>query len=189
MRYIIIPLFLFLTFVANAQVKTVYIQPLGNVKTEYIDTIKTTIEWFFGCQCIIKPNESFTKDLLANSKTRYSADRILNKFNNLNNTLVITEKDIVTVDIKSPEWGIFGLGKRPGTICVVSTLRLKRNVKKFVFIDRLKKVCLHEIGHNLGLEHCSNNIHCLMNAANGSAKEMNNECFWFCDNCRKKLNK
>ena len=68
---------------------------------------------------------------------------------------------------------------------MVSTFRLKRKVTEVVFLDRLQKVALHEIGHNLGLEHCTNNPRCLMNDAKGTAKQVDNEKIWFCDQCRK----
>jgi len=54
-------------------------------------------------------------------------------------------------------------------------------------MERLDKIVLHEIGHNLGLDHCTNDPQCMMNAANGSIKEVDQERIWFCDKCRKTL--
>ena len=50
-------------------------------------------------------------------------------------------------------------------------------------LERLKKVALHEIGHNLGLEHCSNNKECMMNDADGTIKQVDREKIWFCKKC------
>ncbi|MBX9851002.1 MAG: hypothetical protein K2X86_04505 [Cytophagaceae bacterium] len=44
------------------------------------------------------------------------------------------------------------MGYRPGPSCVVSAFRLNSQHPRFV--ERLKKVCLHELGHNLDLPHC-----------------------------------
>jgi archaemetzincin len=168
----------------NQKTKIVYIQPLGDVNKEYMDYLKTSVKEFYGYECVIKPKVALTSDILANSKTRYEASKILNKFNSNQNTLIITEKDIAhKKNDDFPEWGIFGLGLRPGKTCIISTFRLKKNVSTQKMLERLKKVALHEIGHNLGLEHCSNNKECMMNDADGTIKQVDREKIWFCNKC------
>ncbi len=174
----------------NTKPKTIYIQPLGNVNQEYVNYIKKSVENFYGYSCIIKPKLSLTKDILAASKTRYEAGKILKKYNSKQNLLLITEKDIAHRKSSNfPEWGIFGLGYRPGTSCVISTFRLKKNVSKAKLLDRLKKVALHEIGHNLGLEHCTNNKECMMTSASETIKQVDREKIWFCSKCWKQIRK
>jgi archaemetzincin len=164
--------------------KTIYIQPLGNVKQEYVNYIEKSVENFYGYNCVVKPKLNLTNDILAGSKTRYEAGKILKKYNSNENVLLIIEKDIAhRKSSKFPEWGIFGLGYRPGSTCVISTFRLKNNVTETKFLERLKKVALHEIGHNLGLEHCTNNKECLMNDAGGTVKQVDREKIWFCSKC------
>jgi archaemetzincin len=170
----------------NQKTKIVYIQPLGDVNKEYMDYLKTSVKDFYGYECVIKPRVALTSDILAGSKTRYEASKILNKFNSNQNTLIITEKDIAYRKSKEfPEWGIFGLGLRPGKTCVISTFRLKKNVSNQKMLERLKKVALHEIGHNLGLKHCTNNKVCMMNDACGTIKQVDREKIWFCNKCWK----
>jgi archaemetzincin len=121
---------------------------------------------------------------MAVSKTRYEASKILNKFNSKQNLLIITEKDIACKKGKISEWGILGLGYRPGVTCVVSTFRIRKKVSKDKFNNRLVKVCLHEIGHNLGLDHCkSGDYRCMMNDANGTIRKVDKEQIFFCKNC------
>jgi archaemetzincin len=168
--------------------KIVYIQPLGSVEKADITLVSSAIERFYHYKCVIKPQLGFTKDILADSKTRYEANRILSKYNTDDNLLILTQKDIacVNADRHVAEWGIFGLGYRPGTTCVISTFRLKRNASARLFNSRLTKVCLHEIGHNLGLKHCSSDDkRCLMNDANGTIKEVDREQVFLCEKCRK----
>ena len=163
--------------------KIVMILPLGDVKPEYLKLVKNSVESFYGFECVIKPKVNLTNDLLSKSKTRYNADKILQKFNSNDNLLIITEKDIATKKGNYEEWGILGLGQRPGNTCVISTFRMKKNVSVEVLYDRLEKVSLHEIGHNLGLDHCDYHIECLMNDARGTIRQVDREKKWLCQKC------
>jgi archaemetzincin len=181
---ILLLLLLFTSSFVNTKPKTIYILPLGDVNKEYMDYIKTSVKNFYGYDCLIKSKLNLTNDILAGSKTRYEAGKILKKYNSKDNILLLTEKDIAhRKSSEFPEWGIFGLGYRPGSTCIISTFRLKKNVSKIKFLDRLKKVALHEIGHNLGLEHCTNNKECMMTSASGTVKQVDKEKIWFCSKC------
>jgi archaemetzincin len=48
----------------------------------------------------------------------------------------------------------------------------------------LVKVALHEIGYNLGMEHCDIDKKRMMNDANGTIKQVDAEKVWLCDKCR-----
>lgn len=168
--------------------KTIYIQPLGGVEKVYIDSVKSAINKFYGYNCVVLDKLEFTNDILSQSQKRYDANKILKKYNSSKNTLVITEKDITHRKGNISEWGILGLGFQPGKICVISTFRCKKNVTKNVSIERLKKVALHEIGHNLGLPHCGYNHKCLMNDARGTIKQVDKNGYFFCKNCQNLLN-
>lgn len=170
-------------------VTKINIQPLGAVSPVYINQIKKSIKSFYGYDCVVKPKKEITKDMLSRVTKRIDAKKAL--WNNLSfdNLLIITEKDICYNKNKSnPEWGIFGLGSQPGRTCIVSTFKLKRGVSQQKTLERLEKVALHEIGHNLGLNHCTNNKECMMSAANGTIQQVDNEKVWFCEKCRKQLN-
>ena len=163
--------------------KVVNILPLGDVSPEYLNIIKNSVESFYKYKCEVRPQAQLTDDLLAKSKTRYSADAILEKYDSNKNLLIITERDIATPKDNYDEWGVLGLGYRPGNTCVVSTYRMKRNVSAQVIKDRVEKVSLHEIGHNLGLDHCDYDIECLMNDARGTIKQVDKEKKWLCKKC------
>jgi len=172
------------------QPNVVYIQPLGHVKTADINLVKTAVESFYHYKCIVKPPANLTGGIVADSKTRYEANRILSKYTSRDNLLILTEKDIAVANTERhmKEWGVFGLGYQPGTTCVVSTFRLKQNVSNELFRNRLIKVCLHEIGHNLGLPHCtSGDKRCLMQDAKGTIKVVDEARVFLCAQCRKQL--
>lgn len=188
MKNIIIPLFFALTSIQSTKsIKIVHIQPLGSVDNNTIQVIKKSVESFYGFKCEIRKEIPLTEDILASSKIRYEANKILSKYKSSENILLITEKDIAYHDKKRnvKEWGIIGLGYRPGTVCVVSTYRIERNVSNQRFTDRLRKVSLHEIGHNLGLDHCDKDPKCMMNDAKGTVREIDQEKIYLCPNCKK----
>jgi archaemetzincin len=163
--------------------KVIGIVPLGEVSTEYLTIAKSALESFYGFSCEIRPQVALKADLLTKSKTRYDANSILKKFNSDQHLLIITEKDIATRKNNHAEWGILGLGYLPGKTCVVSTFRMKRNATRQVVEDRFEKICLHEIGHNLGLGHCDYDSECLMNDVRGNIKQVDKEKKWLCKKC------
>ena len=127
--------------------------------------------------------------MLSRVTKRIDAKKALRNNLSFDNILIITEKDICYNKNKSnPEWGIFGLGSQPGRTCIVSTFKLKRGASQQKTLERLEKVALHEIGHNLGLDNCANNKQCMMSAAKGTIKQVDNERVWFCEKCREQLN-
>jgi len=171
-------------------VSKINIQPLGEVSPEYINLVKKSVKSFYGYDCVVLPKKEITKDMLSPIKKRVDADKALLKNLSFDNLLILTEKDICCKkDANNPEWGIFGLGLRPGKTCIISTFRMQKNVSKQKTLERLEKVALHEIGHNLGLNHCTNNKECMMNDANGTIKQVDDEKVWFCEKCMKQIKK
>lgn len=171
-------------------IKTIYIQPLGEVSPEYIDLVKKSIKSFYGFECIIKPKKAITKNMLSPIKKRIDADKAILENVSFDNYLIITEKDIChRKDKNNTEFGILGLGGIYGKTCIISTFRLKRNVSKQKILERLEKVALHEIGHNLGLNHCENNNKCMMSSAKGAISQVDYEEVWLCEKCMKQIKK
>jgi len=184
-----VALFILTGFRFAKPIEVIYIQPLGNVSSEYIEAVKKSVKSFYGYDCVVNKKKEVTTDVLSKITKRVEANKLLEKYNSPKNTLIITEKDICHFKDKlRPDYGIFGLGLRPGKTCVVSIFRLKRGVSQQKTLERLEKVALHEIGHNLGLNHCTNNKECMMSAAKGKINQVDNEKVWFCEKCRKQLN-
>ncbi|CAN1557186.1 COG1913 Predicted Zn-dependent proteases [Flavobacteriaceae bacterium] len=189
---LIIPIVLIVltSFYFLKPVKTIYIQPLGEVSPEYIALVKKSIKTFYGFECIIKPEKSITKNMLSPIRKRIDADKAILQNLSFDNYIIITEKDIChRKDQNNTEYGILGLGGICGKTCIISTFRLKRKVSKQKILERLEKVALHEIGHNLGLNHCENNNKCMMSSAKGAISQVDYEGVWFCEKCMKQIKK
>ena len=80
---------------------------------------------------------------------------------------------------------IFGLGLVSGNASIVSDYRLM-STDHNLYNNRLRNVIIHEMGHNLGLMHCSIDT-CLMSETNGDLINLNKVGGDFCSVCRKKL--
>ena len=176
------------SFYFSKPVTTIKIQPLGDVSPQYINLVKKSVKTFYGYNCVVLPKKTITNSMLSKITKRVDANKALRSNLSFDNLLLLTEKDICYYKDKNrPEYGIFGLGLNPGRTCIISTFRLKRDVTKQKTLERLEKVALHEIGHNLGLEHCKNDKKCMMNDAKGTIKQVDAEKVWLCDKCKNQI--
>jgi archaemetzincin len=172
---------------------TIVLLPYSGFDTSLIPLIKSEIDSFYHCQIIINKNEVLPAFSFYSPRNRYKADSILvyeKQLVDKNEIIVgLTDKDISTSKNDITDWGVLGLGLCPGNVCIISTYRLEKiSIAQTQLKDRLIKIILHEIGHNFGLPHCTNNPECLMNDAEGSIATVDKEKKWLCDKCRQKLN-
>ena len=183
--------------------KIVAIQPYEKFPIEFQDSIQKAIEKYYGFKTVIYRNQKISKYFFINIKSpRYRADSIIyalkkTKADSIDFILALTNVDISYTKrdkdgyVKKPlykynDWGILGLGFRPGVSCIVSSFRVK-GVSKHKQIERLQKICLHELGHNLGLAHCKSNKKCVMRDAAESVKTVDLVNMTLCKKCWNKI--
>lgn len=160
------------------------------------------IDSFYNIKTVILPYKELDKQAYVNIKSpRYRADSIIriqqrNLPDSLDFVIGLTVKDISTTKrenngkvlkpiSKYTDWGVMGLGFCPGKSSIVSTFRLQHKNPK-IQLERLKKVTIHEFGHNLGLPHCKNKK-CVMTDAVESIATIDNESLSLCKDCRQKI--
>ena len=169
--------------VKNGEEITILIQPFEDVKPKQLAEISDNIRKIYSKIKILEPID-FPKNAFYQPRNRYRADSIIKylRTKTPNNcvTLALTNKDISVTKGKVADFGVMGLGYRPGKACVASSFRLNTKNKN----EQFYKIAIHELGHTQGLKHCPDKT-CFMRDAEG--KNPTNEEKDFCQNCKKVL--
>ncbi|MFT6747267.1 MAG: archaemetzincin [Glaciecola sp.] len=183
--------------------KIIGIQVYGKFNHEFVDSIKKSIHEIYGYNTIILTNKTLPSSAFINVKSpRYRADSLLrilkrNKPDSIDFVLGLISRDISTTkrdkngDIKKPaykyaDWGVFGLGYRPGPSCIISNYRIK-NSDQNLNLQRLRKVCIHELGHNFGLKHCEKSDKCVMRDAAETIRTVDQVDLKLCTYCQNRI--
>lgn len=178
------------------------IQPFKNFPNKLTDTLSKVIAKKFNADIHILEQIKLPESAFVNIKSaRYRADSLIkflriNKADNIDYTLGLCTEDISHTkrnadgSIKQPEssykdWGIFGLAYCPGNSSIVSIKRLYSK-NNDIFINRVIKITMHEIGHNYGLQHCKNK-QCIMQDAAESIKTIDKVNGEFCSECAEEI--
>ncbi|WP_273007107.1 Zn-dependent protease [Chryseobacterium sp.] len=159
---------------------TILIQPFQDIKSENLEKVVAGIKKVYPnvrvLEAIIFPENTYYKE-----RSRYRADSIIKFLSGKTKdgfvTIGLTSKDISATRGKIKDFGIMGLGYRPGKACVASMFRLnKENMD-----EQFYKIAIHELGHTQGLPHCPEKM-CFMRDAEG--KNPTNEETDFCKKCK-----
>lgn len=175
----------------NKQKQIIAFQPLDNYDESMLTDLAFDIRDFYNRQTIILKPVKIPGHFYDTIIHQYSADSIitfLSAFRNDTITEVIgfTHSAIFTIkrsgSIPYYDENIFGLGHQPGNVCVVSDSRFCSTYRSMCY-SRLRKVTLHEVGHNLGLSHCKNEK-CIMSEKNGNTITLDNNGNDYCQKCK-----
>ncbi len=99
-------------------------------------------------------------------------------------TLIITDRDLYIPGLN------YVFGYAPGGVGVVSTRRLDPrfyggSYDRRLFLERVVKEAVHEVGHLKGLSHCPN-PYCVMHFSN-NILDTDRKSYILCGDCRKRL--
>ncbi len=166
------------------------ILPLGTVDSSIVERIQENFNTVFQAECAVIKEAIFQlEQVFDEERQQYHSSTILamiRRYATRNNTL---DKflGIVDVDIFVPQLSfVFGEAECPGRTALISLYRLRpefygRKSNMELLLERAAKESTHELGHTLGLQHCSDPF-CVMHFSN-SIFETDRKQSFLCKNC------
>ena len=151
---------------------------------------KHLINRFLGAQCFYEFLDYPPGKYYDSSRKQFRADLVLRWFASHRSSSEEILVGLVNSDGYVPGLNfVFGLADPSERIATVYLRRLytSSNHVDNIFVERLLKEATHEIGHVLGLEHCSN-PRCVMSFSN-SILDVDYKTNLFCKRCVEKLSK
>jgi archaemetzincin len=169
-----------------------YIQPLGDAALEPdIAYARQALGAFYAGEVLVLPRQPMPPIAFYRPRNRQRADILLDwlrvrRPHDGFRLIGVTALDISTTKPPHRDWGVMGLADLSGTVCVLSSFRCRlRSTGLEHARIRFGKVIVHEVGHTLGLPHCST-VGCLMEDAQGTVLTTDRE-YDLCPSCRAAL--
>ncbi len=170
-------------FVKHDETVVILLQPFRDMENDDVKFISEKIKTIYPNIKILNAID-FPENAYYKTRNRYRADSTIaflkSKTPKNSVTLGLTSKDISATKGKIYDFGIMGLGYRPGKACIASSFRLSEKNKK----DQFYKIAIHELGHTQGLEHCPNKTCFMRDAEGGNPTDEETD---FCEKCKKTL--
>ena len=165
--------------------------PIGDIGNDILEEVKARLNYIFGCPVAIAPGVRDFEQAYDQRREQYLASALLTQLEASGAAEDEKVLGIVDTDLYAPRLNfVFGQADILSGIAIISLDRLRQEYyglpsDKTLFLDRITKEAIHELGHTFGLGHCPDS-RCIMHFSNSLA-----DTDWkqaaFCSQCRPKL--
>ena len=164
----------------------ILIQPIGKIDSNVILMLEKSLGDIFGTEVFLSnkrleiPEESYNPTRKQFNSTKilsFMIDFIKEAFDHV---LGVTDVDLYVPGLHF----VFGQAQCPGTFAIISVHRLQ-HPDEAIFLDRIMKEAVHELGHTYGLTYCDNPL-CVMHFSN-SLTDTDIKGKTFCEKCRNRI--
>lgn len=170
----------------------VTICPIGAVEDEIVEPISRCIEEKCGLTCRFFQRMETPEYAYDKGREQYNSKLILRRLinhlpKNSFKFMGVTQVDLFVPILKY----VFGVAQMQGPCSVISTHRLypefyEESSNQGLFLERVQKTALHELGHCFGLIHCRDR-HCIMYSST-RIQDTDLKKIDFCPSCRDLFN-
>lgn len=181
--------------------KAIELQPLGDNEPDVLVSLRRALQETFGVPAKVRDAPMEIVPFYDEKRGQYNSTAILHRIaggaashpanGNLKRDDGVCIMGITAYDLFIPILTyVFGEAALDGSVAVVSYHRFRNElyglpVDRPLMIERLCKVAIHEIGHTLGLVHCTLQ-YCVMHSAS-YVEELDLKSPQFCPFCRNLL--
>jgi archaemetzincin len=171
-------------------VSLILIVPLGKISTEVLEYLQENLKDRFGIAVQIGQPLADPEYALYEKRNQYYSTKILDQ-------VVKSKKEdekilgVVDADLFVPNLNfVFGEADIENGVCLISLSRLRQEFygqepDEMLFLERVLKEGVHELGHTYGLGHCAD-PRCVMYFSNSLA-DTDYKRSSFCTRCRDKI--
>jgi archaemetzincin len=147
----------------------VEVVPIGEVTAQAKREISAALRTIYDADVSLADTQEIPESAYDGAREQYRAEELIELADRVGKgekNLAVTPEDLY---YRRRNY-VFGLAYLDGNASVVSTYRLQTSSDggfsnksaNDIFVDRVRKEVVHEVGHTLGLEHCDNH-RCVMN--------------------------
>lgn len=137
------------------------IQPFGEVDADILSQLKSGLRGLG--DTTVNPPLPIPEDSYDPGRDQYLVTQFLMALEPIEGSRVL---GVVDKDLFAPELNfIFGKARILAKDCIIAIPRLKEGGSWNMFMDRVLKEAIHELGHTFGLRHCQDR-RCVMHFSN-----------------------
>lgn len=165
----------------------IYLAPFGMIEEEVLSTLEICVWQIYGFEVRRMsplPEPEYALDRLAN---QYSSTLLLKNLLGQVPTDAVRVLGVTTHDLFIPMLSfVFGHAQVNGPVAVISLARLHQKFyqlpeNRHLFLHRVMKEAVHELGHTFGLIHCAD-TKCAMSLSN-AIQHVDKKTEELCSNC------